>query len=239
MTSNEILEKKLEILDDYNKIWKLAQLENIPKNPKQANSLDWEFKIKPLAETALRYKNFSAIEILIKNYLEKNPFDHKKVLSIGCGAGKDLEGIRKIFPASQLCGIDQSKHALKEAKKHSNADFICALAEYLPFRDDLKFDGFIAGHTLDLAPNADDSERIVGELTKYAAEKSRFYMTFYWHGYIEDGTCPDLELGVCTPVGNALGKFGWVHKQENFDYSLTKKSPYAEGVFWVVERNEV
>ncbi len=213
-----------EMIQCYDEIWKTAQLKIIPQNSSSTTEAAW------------KYKNFSGIENLIEDFLRKHPFEHRSVLSIGCGAGKDVEKILNLFPSANVYGIDTSKYALKEAKKHSNADFICALAEYLPFRDDLKFDGFIAGHTLDLAPNADNSERIVGELTKYAAEKSRFYMTFYWDEPTSDGDCPDLELGVCTPVGHALTKFGWWGNYEGINYSLLGKSPYAEGVFWVEER---
>lgn len=212
------------MIQRYDEIWKTAQLKIIPQNSDSTTEAAW------------KYKNFSGIENLIEDFLRKHPFEHRSVLSIGCGAGKDVEKILNLFPSANAYGIDTSKYALKEAKKHSNADFICALAECLPFRDDLKFDGFIAGHTLDLAPNADNSERIVGELTKYAAEKSRFYMTFHRDEPLPDGEDPDLELGVCTPVGHALTKFGWWGNYEGINYTLLGKSPYAEGVFWVEER---
>jgi len=221
---NAIEKARQEMIRCYDEIWKKAQLKNIPSNSDSTT------------ESAWKYKNFSRIEDLIEDFLIKHPFDHKSVLSIGCGAGKDVEKVKKLFPSANVYGIDSSRYALKEAKKHSSADFVCALAECLPFRKDIKFDGFIAGHTLDLTPNPENAEKIIGELTKHAAEKSRFYITFYWDEYVEDGTCPDLELGVCTPVGHTLTKFDWWSKYEGINYSLSGKSPYARGVFWVEER---
>jgi len=213
-----------EMINYYNEIWRTAQLKNIPQNSDSTTKAAW------------KYKNFSGIENLIGDFLKKYPFNHKSILSIGCGAGKDVKKVKKLFPSANVYGIDTSRYALKEAKKYSDADFVCASAEHLPLRDDIKFDGFIAGHTLDLSPNVNNAEKIISELTKHAAEKSRFYMTFYWDGPVDDGNCPDLELGVCTPVGNTLAKFGWWGKYEGTAYSLLGKSPYAEGVFWVEER---
>jgi SAM-dependent methyltransferase len=191
----------------------------------------------PTTRAAWKYKNFSGIEYLVESFLKEQPFDHKSILNIGCGAGKDFGRIRKIFPAAKMYGVDTSPYALLEAKKNNpDAEFVCATAECLPFADDVKFDGLIAGHTLDLYPNAANSENIIRELSKHSSQKSRFYMTFHWNGPLNDGECPDLELGVCTPVGNALSKFGWRTKH-GAEYSLPAVSPYAEGVFWIDEKN--
>jgi SAM-dependent methyltransferase len=229
MTSNEILETKREILDDYNKIWKISQSRMTPEDYEKTpefESLDLERQ--PLVEAARRYKNFSSIEVLIEGFLRKNPFDHKSVLSIGCGVGKDVETVRKLFPSAKMYGIDISRYALKEARKHSDADFVCASAENLPFKEDLKFDMLIAGHTLDLFTNEDYLKGIIGELTKYSAEKSRFYMSFY--GDDEQ----HLEKDSCTPIGNVLDQFGWkiIHGSP---YNLKKGSKYTCGAFWVNE----
>jgi len=219
------LEKlNIEMIHDYDEIWRKAQLITCPKDSDATTRAAW------------KYKNYSGIEELIEEFLIKNPFDHKSVLSIGCGAGKDVERIKKIFPSANAYGIDTSRHALIEAKKHSNASFVRAYAGYLPFKDDIKFDGFIAGHTLDLTPNPDYAEKIIGEMAKYSAERSRFYITFYDDEHLPDGEDPNMELGITTPVGNALSKFGWFSMHEGGDYNLLEKSSYAQGIFWVEER---
>jgi predicted TPR repeat methyltransferase len=100
----------MEIREYYENLWNSSQKDNPPKN-----LLDRY--IRPnMIKAAREYKNFSAIEELVEEYLKKNPFEHKTVLSVGCGAGKDLERFRKIFPSSKLFGIDVSSNALKEAK---------------------------------------------------------------------------------------------------------------------------
>lgn len=215
--SSDIEETKREILHGYNEVWKSLQLRTLPKNH------------STLAETARRYKNFSGIEELIEDFLRKNPFDHKVVLSIGCGAGKDVEKIKKLFPSAQAYGIDMAGYALQEAKKHSDADFICASAERLPFREDLKFDMLIAGQILDIFPNEEYLKRIAGELTKYSSKGARFYMAFY--GF----DIEDLELNKCTPIGNTLDNFGW--KIIHGDVYSQNISDYSRGVFWVKEKH--
>ena len=182
-----------------------------------------------LVQAARKYRNFSRIENLVENFLRKNSFNHQSVLSVGCGAGKDVERIEKLFPSAKAYGVDMSREAIKEAKKHSKADFICASSEYLPFIDGLKFDMIVSGHTLDMFPDKEYLKRIIGEITKHSSDGARFYMTFYGTGV------QDLELDSCTPIGNTLSDFGWknIHGKT---YTFHKGTPYACGVFWVEEK---
>lgn len=216
MSSSKIIEVQCEIRDDYNKIWRLVRV-----NSKKSSN--------PLVEAARKHKNFSGIGDLIEEFLQKNPFNHHLVLDVGCGAGETVVKVRKLFPSAEVYGIDVSREAIKEAKKHSDAVFVCASADKLPFRSDLKFDMLIAGHTIDIFPNEVYLEKTIGELTKYSSERARFYMTFY-------GTdVQDLELDRCTPIGNTLTQFYWKIVHGDL-YSFEKKSRYARGVFWVNER---
>lgn len=213
MGSSKIIETQREMLNDFNKIWELSQL-----NSKKSSD--------PLVEAARKHKNFSGIEYLIEEFLQNNPFDHHLILDIGCGAGKSTKKVKELFPSAGVYGIDISRNAIKEAKKHSNAVFLCASADKLPFRSYLRFDMFVAGHTLDLFPKEAYLEKTIGELTRYSSKGARFYMTFY-------GTdVQHLELDTCTPIGNTLTKLGWKIVYGDL-YNLRENSRYAQGVFWV------
>jgi len=110
---------------------------------------------------------------------------------------------------------------------------VCADAGNLPFIDDLKFDAIVAGEILDIDVFSDREllRKTVEEITRYSAEKSRFYMTFY--GFDER----DLELDACTPIDHALGECGWYSPRfDGIMYNELGKAPYAQGVFWVEER---
>lgn len=182
---------------------------------------------------AREYENFSGIEDLIKSFLKSNPYEHHLVLSLGCGAAKDLGKIKKLFPSSMLFGIDTSYYALLRAKDRlskTNVNIICASMSHLPFKENLKFDMLIAGQSLDLEFEEDYLERLLIEATRYSSVKSRFYMTFYGTDEV------NLELYKCTPIGNLFSELGWeiIHGK---DYCLPE-FPLAKGVFWVAERSE-
>lgn len=214
--SSDIEETKREIFHDYNKAWN--------PNSKISNSL---------VQTARTYKNFSRIEDLIENFLQEKPFNHSLALDIGCGAGKSTAKIKKMLPLAKVYGIDVSRYALKEAKKHSNANFICASMEKLPLRKDLKFDMIVAGQSLDIFPNEEYLKRIISEITNYSSKDARFYMAFY------GDDVQHLELDICTPIGLTLDKFGWkvIHGGlYNLSEELSEGYHYARGVFWVNEK---
>jgi ubiquinone/menaquinone biosynthesis C-methylase UbiE len=54
---------------------------------------------------------------------------HERLLEIGCGEGNLLA----VLPGTQKFGIDPSIHALRRARKRSNADCSIARCEQLPF----------------------------------------------------------------------------------------------------------
>jgi hypothetical protein len=222
----------LEIREYYENLWNISQGE---ENQSLLEPKSRYFKSN-MVKAVREYKNFSAIEEMIEEYLKKNPFEHETILSVGCGGGKDLEKMRKIFPPAKLFGIDVSSNALKESKKNSDAYLVCADPKNMPFRDDLKFDMLIAGEVFDIDAFADREllQKTIEELTRYSAKKSRFYLAFY--GFDEQ----DLELDSCTPVGEALTKCGWYSPRfDGIIYDKLDSAPFAHGVFWVQERQNV
>jgi len=177
------------------------------------------------------YGNFSEIENLIERYLEKKPIEHHLALSLGCGVAKDLSKIGEFYPSGELIGIDTSLDALLIARNNlpnTNVNLICASASHLPFREDLKFDMLIAGHSLDLEFEENYLRRLLVEATKHSRMKAKFYMTFYGTDQV------DLELNKCTPIGNILDELGW--KIVHGILYCSDKTRFAEGVFWIAER---
>lgn len=208
-----------KVIEAYRNVWRHA-LHGKPKENDDAT-----------LRAARDYENFSGIEHLIEKFLKRNPFDHCLVLSLGCGAAKDLFKIRELCPSSVLFGIDTSQDALSIAKRKligTDANLICASMSNLPFKEDFRFDMLIAGQSLDLEFEENYLRRLLTEATKYSSLKSRFYMTFYGTDEV------DLELCKCTPIGNLLDELGWGISCGREYHTL--ESPFAQGVFWVAER---
>lgn len=86
-----------------------------------------------------------------------------RVLDVGCGGGFFLSRLKKEIPSCRSCGIDISKPVLRNARKHSDSDFVCSTAEKLPFRDN-SFDVVVCQNVL---------HHIVGNTRQSSAEKAR------------------------------------------------------------------
>lgn len=211
--------KHVKVIEGYKSIWRSALHEKPKRNDDAA------------LRSARNHENFSGIEDLIEKFLKKNPFEHRLVLSLGCGVARDLGAIKEIYPSSILYGIDTSHEALVRAKRRltdGNLDLICASMSHLPFREDLRFDMLIAGQSLELDFEENYVRKLLTETTRYSSPNCRFYMSFFG---TNEG---DLVLYKCTPIGNSLERLGWKISYGK-EYS-NRRLPFAQGVFWVAER---
>jgi len=57
----------------------------------------------------------------------------KFILDLGCNRGATLSYLREFAKDAFIIGIDVSRSALKKAEKESGFDYVCAVAETLPF----------------------------------------------------------------------------------------------------------
>lgn len=74
----------------------------------------------------------------------------KKMLDIGCGAGRFLRAIESM--GGYALGVDAFMTPLKMAKYRVRGDLVAASAELLPFRE-MVFDTVLSHHTLEHVPD--------------------------------------------------------------------------------------
>lgn len=86
----------------------------------------------------------------IQNYLKKK---NTKILDIGCGTGKNLEGLKKFGMAY---GLDNSKEAIAFCKKRGLKNLKLGKAEKIPF----KSNSFNIITLLDLLEHTDDNKTL-------------------------------------------------------------------------------
>lgn len=102
--------------------------------------------------------------------------DGCKILDIGCGKGFLLYEFKKIFPNSEIIGLDISKYAIENSKKEIKSNLILGNANNLPFEKN-SFDLVISLNTLhnlfcfDLFQSLKEIER-VGKKNKYICVES-------------------------------------------------------------------
>jgi ubiquinone/menaquinone biosynthesis C-methylase UbiE len=103
-----------------------------------------------------------------KKLVEKiKSFNPVSILDIGCGAGHDLELLRKEFPNAKLAGLDISESAVIETlKKVPDAQVIMGKADDLPFENN-SFDVVITDAVLiDVPP--EKIEKVRDEIMRVA-----------------------------------------------------------------------
>lgn len=188
-----------------------------------------------LVLTARHCRSFSAIEELIENFIQTNPYDHKSILSLGCGRAEDLQNINRIFPDCELYGIDVSQNVLRVARENNReASFVCASADTIPFKNGLKFDGIIAGQIFDYPYyfyQKDELNKIFTGLSAHTRRNSRMYITIY--GHPEDDDWLSDEPDEFSTFLSRTGTWKIIH---NNLYSKTSVSPFATGIFLVAEK---
>lgn len=102
--------------------------------------------------------------------------DGCKILDIGCGKGFLLYEFKKIFPNSEIIGLDISKYAIENSKTEIKSNLILGNANNLPFEKN-SFDLVISLNTLhnlfcfDLFQSLKEIER-VGKKNKYICVES-------------------------------------------------------------------
>lgn len=219
---NKNTPKHVRIIKDYQEIWESVICD------REKDSED------AILRAARNCGNFSGIEESIAGFLEEKPSKYYSILSLGCGAARDLAKMKELYPSSMLLGIDTSRHALSRAKSGltgQEVNLICASMSHLPLMEDLRFDMLIAGQSLDLGFEESYLKIALIEVTRYSHAKCKFFIAFYG----TDQT--SLELYKCTPIGNLLNRIGW-----RIIYGIDcchQSIPFSEGVFWVAERSDV
>jgi ubiquinone/menaquinone biosynthesis C-methylase UbiE len=103
----------------------------------------------------------------LANLLSKSKDSNLKILEIGCGTGEYTTNLAKIFPKSNISGLDISSGILSIAKKkcrrYRKVKFIVGSAYSLPFRAK-SFDvvcGFYILHHLDLKRVMDEVGKVL------------------------------------------------------------------------------
>lgn len=142
--------------------------------------------IKTYAEWQFE-KGGETIKHFMAKYTEKEMFENKDVLDMGCGAaGKSLYYIK--CGAKHVTGVDIVEHYAEEsaamAEKLGYGDkfnFICASAYELPFPDN-SFDTIIMN---DFMEHVDDPERALLESLRLIRPGGRVYINFppYYHPF--------------------------------------------------------
>jgi protein-L-isoaspartate(D-aspartate) O-methyltransferase len=99
-----------------------------------------------------------------------------KILDIGCGKGFLVYEFKKIFPNSEIIGLDISQYAIENSKTEIKSNLILGNANNLPFKENY-FDLVISLNTLhnlycfDLFQSLKEIER-VGKKNKYICVES-------------------------------------------------------------------
>ena len=107
---------------------------------------------------------------ILKSVIEESR--PKKLLDIGCGAGKFLATLQKEFPEIEFTGIDASKKAIAEGKKaHPKMHFFNRNAEDTKFNDE-EFDIIIM---LDVLEHVRDPEKALSEVTRILRKNGLFH----------------------------------------------------------------
>lgn len=182
----------------------------------------------PEARNALLYEDFSGIGKLVLDFLIENPYKHKYILSLGCGSGEELNYIQNVYPGVEITGLDSSSNALYKARKRST-NLVAASAFHLPFTPTIRFDGVVAGQIFDFF-TTEELEKLFRELSLYTHQGSRLYTAM--HGYPEEDGWLQMpnEFGKFLSENNGWEIINWE------TYSRLDLSPYAKGIFIVVER---
>ena len=115
----------------------------------------------------------------------------ESVLNVGCG-DESVDEVPRM--AKRYVGLDPSLVALKMAKeRHKGSDFVCAVAEYLPFRDDA-FDKCIIVETATLLPRTlPDALREAGRI---ASKEVAFEVTHSEYDMVDKTPVKRLDYGL-------------------------------------------
>lgn len=93
------------------------------------------------------------------NELRVNGLKGLKISDVGCGAGRWMEELEKIFPKNEVWGVDKEPEAISFCKKRGLKNLKIGLAEKLPFSD-THLDLLTC---LDLLEHVSDDEKAISE----------------------------------------------------------------------------
>jgi ubiquinone/menaquinone biosynthesis C-methylase UbiE len=94
------------------------------------------------------------------------PHEPKKILEVGCGAGKFIFSLAEEFPATSFTGIDISNSAISKANQknnRSNVHFLIGDAQKMNFDSD-SFDAVIL---LDVLEHVKDPEKVIHDCCRF------------------------------------------------------------------------
>lgn len=122
---------------------------------------------------------------LISLLLEKEK--PKRILDVGCGTGETLTYLKKLFPKSELNGVDLSDNAIKFSKSRGHKNIFKANALRLPFKDN-KFDVVLL---LDVIEHIKNHQKVINEAKRVLNSKGKVIITspglsFIWSKFDEN-----------------------------------------------------
>ncbi len=95
----------------------------------------WSKRAKKYEDPLFQWLLYDRVQNKLLTFI-KTKQEPKKIIDIGCGTGRLLRKIEKIWPKAQLIGIDPSEGMIEKAKKLTpKAKFYIARAESIPLPD--------------------------------------------------------------------------------------------------------
>ena len=93
----------------------------------------------------------------LKCYNLEHLMENGRFLEVGCGDGKDMREIQKLYPKAHYFGLDTSKNAVRWSKQNNpQADIIIGCIQQIPFEADT-FDIVYSSLILSYAQNRANS----------------------------------------------------------------------------------
>ena len=150
-----------------------------------------------------KYKNQHLGDFSFKwPVLKKNIYfkGRERILDFGCGTGRIMQKMRKMFPKNRFMGVDVSETAIKIAKKkHPWADFYSVQdGEKLPFKKN-NFDFILAADVIEHVYNTKDT---LLELNRVLKNGGKIFITTPYYGFIKNLLIITLDFdNIFDPAG--------------------------------------
>ncbi|MFZ3301098.1 MAG: methyltransferase domain-containing protein [Microgenomates group bacterium] len=109
---------------------------------------------------------------LLKNLIGRSN-KNIKILDVGCGTGETLTFVNKIYPNSDLYGIDNSDMAIKYAKSRGHKKIYKRVADKLKFQSNF-FDYILF---LDVLEHIEDDQKAINEAKRVLKKGGKIIIT--------------------------------------------------------------